>query len=131
MTPAEEHRNFSGLAKGLCLGQENARLSGLKDDGESPASECLRMVITSMLGPLSEAGPANGLGLAPSLLPPVIGRGVCADAAQSRSREDSLTADQRGEARPDKRVCWCTFNFGKHWHLHFFPSPGAGRNQAQ
>lgn len=91
MTPAT-HRNPSGLAKGLCLVRRTQDYLALFADVWSHRlSECLRMVITSMLGPLSEAGPPAGAGARTLSITTCHWQRVCADAAQSRlPREDSF-----------------------------------------
>lgn len=91
MTPAT-HRNPSGLAKGLCLVRRaQDYLALFADVWSHRLSECLRMVITSMLGPLSEAGPPAGAGARTLSITTCHWQRVCADAAQSRlPREDSF-----------------------------------------
>lgn len=91
MTPAT-HRNPSGLAKGLCLVRRaQDYLALFADVWSHRLSECLRMVITSILGPLSEAGPPAGAGARTLSITTCHWQGVCADAAQSRlPREDSF-----------------------------------------
>lgn len=91
MTPAT-HRNPSGLAKGLCLVRRaQDYLALFADVWSHRLSECLRMVITLMLGPLSEAGPPAGAGARTLSITTCHWQRVCADAAQSRlPREDSF-----------------------------------------
>ena len=91
MTPAT-HRNPSGLAKGLYLVRRaQDYLALFADVWSHRLSECLRMVITSMLGPLSEAGPPAGAGARTLSITTCHWQRVCADAAQSRlPREDSF-----------------------------------------
>ena len=91
MTPAT-HRNPSGLAKGLCLVRRaQDYLALFADVWSHPLLECLRMVITSMLGLLSDAGPPAGAGARTLSITTCHWQRVCADAAQSRlPRDDSF-----------------------------------------
>lgn len=78
------HRNPSGLPKGLCLvGRAQDYLSLFADVWSHRLSECLRMVITSMLWPLSEAVPPAGAGARTLSITTCHWQRVCADATQS------------------------------------------------
>lgn len=78
------HVNPSRLAQGLCL--------ALSADAWSPwLAGCLLTVITSMLWPLSEAGPPARAGARTLSITTCHWQGVCADAAQPwLPREDSF-----------------------------------------
>lgn len=78
------HINPSGLAKGLCLVRRaQDYLALFADVWSHRLSECLLTVITSMLWPLSEAGPPAGAGAHTLSITTCHWQRVCADAAQS------------------------------------------------
>lgn len=86
------HINPSGLAKGLCLVRRaRDHLALFADVWSHWLLECLLTVITSMLGPLSEAGPPAGAGARTLSITTCHWQRVCADAAQLwLPREDSF-----------------------------------------
>lgn len=78
------HINRSRLAKGLCLARRvQDYLVLFADIWSHRLSECLRTVITSMLWPLSEAGPPAEAGARTLSITTCHWQGVCADTVQS------------------------------------------------